>query len=556
MAGRWAAWMAMATGPVLAVSAAAWSQSLQPRVIGTNLSGFTPVSSSWDVADLMKASNPWNDGAVNTSTYDADNWPTFIPAGQSVGTNVRLPVNRLIPNVPLGTYTVTWEGQGSFTLSGGGGFLQRTNAGPGSATFNVTIPDQQIFFRISGTSTANPLRNLRILMPGHGPGQPSVGEPFNTTFLDRFAPFKTLRFMDWGSTNSNTMVSWSERPLPSNRTWTGDRGVPIETMVALANRQLADPWFNMPVRADDQYVRHFATLVRDTLDPRLKVYVEYGNEVWNPQFTAQHNHVRALAVQRYGSADFWYRTWAEEARRDFAIWREVFGEVGQAERVVRVAAAQAVNRFHSPRFLNHLYTNPSDLNPSGERLFDVLSMGAYLGVPSAGYSASTTKDRILDDLLADLTRNMNPALGPDGLPVGNFRWNRWLADQHGVPLIAYEGGQHVVPPSATASWYTAYVEAQRDPRMYDVYAELLRQYLEVLGARGFMNFSSVGSITEFGAWGVLETGGQDPAAAPKYRALVDYIRRTALVPEPAAAGVWLSLGVMLLKRPRRAAMAG
>lgn len=521
-------------------------------MIGTNLSGFSPVSSAWDVVDLMKASNTWNDGAVTTSTYNADNWPTSIPAGQSVGTNIRLPVNRLVPDVPLGTYTVLWEGQGSFMLSGGGGFLLRTNVGPGSATFNVTVPNEQIFFRISGTSASNPLRNVRIVMPGHAPGQPQAAEPFNTTFLDRFAPFKTLRFMDWGSTNSNTVVNWNDRTLPSNRTWTGDRGVPVETMVALANRQLADPWFNMPVRADDAFVRQFATLVRDTLDPRLKVYVEYGNEVWNPQFTVQHDHVRALAVQRYGNADFWYRTWAEEARRDFAIWREVFGETGQTHRVVRVAAAQAANRFHSPRFLNHLYSNPSDLSPSGERLFDVLAMGAYLGVSSAGYNSSTTADRILDDLLADLTRQMNPTLGSDGRPTGDFRWNKWLADQHGVPLIAYEGGQHVVPPSPTVSWYDAYVQAQRHPRMYDVYAELLRQYLELLGAEGFINFSSVGSISEFGAWGVLETGGQDPAAAPKYRALADYIRRTALVPEPGSAAAWgVAAGVLLLRRARR-----
>lgn len=89
------------------LTSAAFATDLRPKVVGTNLTGLSPVSSAWDFADLMKASNTWNSGAVATSTYNADNWPILIPAGQTLGTNVRLPVNRLIPNIPLGTYTLT-----------------------------------------------------------------------------------------------------------------------------------------------------------------------------------------------------------------------------------------------------------------------------------------------------------------------------------------------------------------------------------------------------------------------------------------------------------------
>ena len=48
----------------------------------------------------------------------------------------------------------------------------------------------------------------------------------------------------------------------------------------LLHRVHADPWFSIPHRADD-YVRHFAETVRESLDPILKVYIEYSNEVWN-----------------------------------------------------------------------------------------------------------------------------------------------------------------------------------------------------------------------------------------------------------------------------------
>ena len=55
-------------------------------------------------------------------------------------------------------------------------------------------------------------------------------------------------------------------------------------MIDLCNRLQVDPWFCIPHLADDDYVRQFATMVRERLDPKLKVYVEHSNEVWNGQF--------------------------------------------------------------------------------------------------------------------------------------------------------------------------------------------------------------------------------------------------------------------------------
>ena len=536
----------------LIVAGATTTQARAIPIVGMNLAGAdSPLRSSWDFADLMKTSNNWNTGDLANTTFDANDWPTFIRPGQSIGTNVRLPVGNRAPHYPLGQYTMTWEGLGTFNLSGAGDnqFVSATNPAGGTRAYNATTQGQQIFLRINTVDTTNPLRNIRILMPGYAPGQALSGQTFNTTFAQTIRPFSTLRFMDWGSTNVNTNETWSQRQQVSARTYGGNsnKGVPIEHKIALANQQDADPWFNMPVRANDDYVRKQALLARDTLEPGRKVYVEYGNEVWNAQFTVERGYVEQLAQQRYGDKNLWYRTWAEEARRDFAIWKEVFNETGQADRVVRVAAAQATNRFHTPRFLNNLYENPSDTNPTGARLFDIVSMGAYVGANTAAYNASTTKDKILDDLFSTLAFHMNPTIGTDGRPVGDFRWQKSLADSYGVPLIAYEGGQSIVPGSATSPWYNAYVQAQRDPRMYGLYRALLRQYLDVNGAAGFINFSSVASIGESGAWGALEFADQSIAEAHKYRALIDYV---ASIPEPAALSL-LALAIVPLQRRRK-----
>jgi hypothetical protein len=97
--------------------------------------------------------------------------------------------------------------------------------------------------------------------------------------------FRILRFMDWLSTNhsANAIVSWADRPT-RDRKPTEAEGARWETIVELANTVRRDPWINIPVRANDDYVRNLATLLRDTLDPALAVYVEYSNEIWNGTF--------------------------------------------------------------------------------------------------------------------------------------------------------------------------------------------------------------------------------------------------------------------------------
>lgn len=45
--------------------------------------------------------------------------------------------------------------------------------------------------------------------------------------------------------------------------------------------------FSMPHLADDDYHQRFATYVRDTLRPDVKVYVEWSNEVWHNGFAGQ-----------------------------------------------------------------------------------------------------------------------------------------------------------------------------------------------------------------------------------------------------------------------------
>jgi hypothetical protein len=525
-------------------------------LIGTNLAGVGSVVTQWDFVDLMKGSNPWvYDGgpkAGQRTPLDPLGNPVLL-AGEKANTLLRLKLvdagqNRL-PDYPAGNYTITWEGAGSFFLTGDGDFEFVTATGPGSRTFSTAAGNDTLFMKIESSNTANPLRNIRVTMPTYGPGQPKAGQTYHETFLDRTVePFGSLRFMDWANVNGTTHSAWSQRTRDGANQYTVDPGVPIEEQLRLVNQSNSDPWFCMPSHANDDYVTKFAQAALYGIDavgnpytspqanPHVppvpgdrKIYVEYANEVWNGDFVGYH-YVRQQAIAAglspQGLDDDFAKQWAVEARRDFDLWKNVFAAAGEDERVRRVAAIQAGNRFVSPLFIKELVVN-------GVPQFDVLSPAFYVGVNSSSYNSATTKDRIIDDLFTELQRSVDPTqtvflpgtpfqvVGPRG------DWLLWkqFADQYGTELIAYEGGQSVTTGTTSVPWYDDYVAAQRDPRMYDFYTEWLESIYDVVGTDGVNIFSSVGHIAQWGAWGHLEYQDQPPAEAPKYRAVVDFARR-------------------------------
>ena len=72
----------------------------------------------------------------------------------------------------------------------------------------------------------------------------------------------------------------------------------VQYIVDLCNTLDKDMWVDMPVGTDSTYLTNFATYVRDNLNPGLKVYVEYGGEVWNNAYTDQYAYVVLCDVEQ------------------------------------------------------------------------------------------------------------------------------------------------------------------------------------------------------------------------------------------------------------------
>jgi hypothetical protein len=545
------AMLTIAVGPASAQDQGVGRRSL----IGTNLSGVGSIVTQWDFADLMKGSNPWvYDGgphAGQRTPVDALGNPVLLP-GEKANTLPRLKITEppydRVPDYPTGSYTITWEGKGSFILTGDGDVELINATGAGTRTFTAASGGETLFLRIDSMDQADPLRNIRIWMPTYAPGQAHAGKPFHQTFVDRSAtPFGNLRFMDWNRVNDATQSQWTQRTKDQANQYSIETGVPIEEQLRLVNQTHGDVWFNMPAHADDDYVTNFAQGALFGIDaagnpyssPQAnpvtppvaadrKIYVEYANEAWNDHFEGFDyitQQATAAGLHPSGLNQDFAKQWAVEARRDFDVWKNVFAAAGQQDRVRRVAAIQTSNRFISPMFLKELVVG-------GVPQFDVLAPAFYVGVNSSSYGAATTKDKIIDDLFASLQQQVDPTITTflPGTPfqvvgpAGDWLLWRQFADQYDVELIAYEGGQSINTGTTAVPWYDDYLAAQRDPRMYDFYRAWLEAIIDTAGADGVDIFSSVAPISQYGAWGHLEYQDQPLAEAHKLRAILDFAR--------------------------------
>ncbi len=482
----------------------------RPR-LGLNLAAAVEWSAEQPFADFFRLSRAWISqregagwGQGPDLDLDADGWVRSLDPGCHADT----PLCSLEPgdHYPAGVYTLLHEGRGELDAWGA---ARVRSAEPGRLLLDVDPRKGGFFLRLRATDPADPLRRIRVFPPGE---EIDGTNPWRNEFLDRWRGMDCLRFMDLQATNGSSIVRWEDRPRPDDATFTG-KGVPVELLVDLANRLGAEPWFCIPHAADDDFVRRFAGLVRDRLAPGSRVWIEYSNEVWNPQF-AQHRHAAAEGL-RLGLAEKpWEAAWRYTSLRSmeiFAIFEEVFDG---HERLVRVLPSQAANA--------HVAREIVGFRDAASRA-DVLAIAPYVsfnvapdGEPRADAVRDWTPEQVLDRLDASAL--------PES--IGWVRDNARVAGEHGLRLVAYEAGQHCVGVAGAENddrLTALLVAVNRHPRMEEIYARFLAAW-EAEGGDLLCHFSSMGPFGKFGSWGLLEYADSPTADAPKLRAVTDWAR--------------------------------
>ena len=185
-----------------------------------------------------------------------------------------------ISSLPAGNYTFICDGTGVVSFHG---MMSGTCTAANGGTCVVNVAgDGNAWMDIEQSQAGNNLRNMRLIMPGFETTYQS--NIFHPEFTSSISTFKALRFMDWGDTNGSTLVNWADRAKPGDYSY-AIKGVPYEVMIELANQLNIPPWICVPAQATDDYITHLVDLLRDNLNPGLKIYLEYSNETWNYGFT-------------------------------------------------------------------------------------------------------------------------------------------------------------------------------------------------------------------------------------------------------------------------------
>lgn len=532
------------------------------------LQGVVDWSVQQPFLDVFKTARPWHGHTdARWGAYSADDLAAMGVLDQS-GWITRMPsdVDRIeafiLTEMPAeaaytgGLYRLSYDGTGDITVFGarivsqsnGEIWFEYQPTGDGMVTISIGSSDPQ--------NRGDYLRNIEVVKQEHVAAF-DAGALFNPIWLDVIRDAHALRFMDWQETNNSDVTSWSDRPMVADYTYHG--GVPLEIMVALANETGTEPWFNIPWHADATYIRAFATYVRDHLDPDLRAHIELSNEVWNWMFTQARDAAQS-AQARFGQdiGDGWMQEYGARSAEMARILDEVYS--GAEDQLVKVIATHTYWPGLETSFLEApAWQAQSAANDAPYLSFDTYAVSGYfgnnfgtdekagavlewiaqseaqavraasaLGLRGAAADAYVAQHRY--DLAEDLAvRDLR-----DGSVTGNtdgtlqdlfalFRYHKAVSEVHGLDLVMYEGGTHVV---GVGSWVNNdtltdfFNHLNYSEGMGQLYTELLEGW-EDAGGTLFNAFVDVSAPSKWGSWGTVRHL-EDSSA--RHDAVVDFLR--------------------------------
>lgn len=470
----------------------------RPR-LGINLEDPSYYMAEVPFNDLGKVISPWNSssgGGFANGLPLASNSMGY-PSGTFPFNHQAMFVLTMNSGHPPGYYNVRWTPTGVTASIDG--------ATPNSFTFlkGTGASHTQLFRFNSGITSLSITRS----------GDPFTDSDqiFQEPFLRRCRNYEVLRFMNWGVTNNarDLPVSWENR-TPSgyySHSITTGTGVALEYMIELCNQTQSDMWYCIHHQATTDYMIKAAELIKQRLQPGLKVYLEHSNETWNSAFSV-FAYSTGVGVGPPAITDPYARGFAWHVAR-----------TSQAAQIFKASGINTVSvlgvHVANPGFLS--YAVGQGVQISGN--IDAFTIAPYLGNTFYGLPHVVSGVKVygtqwtLGELWRDLYQQRNYI-------------RQWMtnARTYGKRLIAYEGGQHLGVSAAQHSdgaLVQAFTDANRHPGMYDIYRAFLQMWYEETSNELMVLFNSCQVYDQYGNWGLMEYDNQPNA--PKYRAVMDHL---------------------------------
>ena len=510
--------------------------------IGMNLFNVSYWSREVPFSNLMMQAAPWtsaasdwqngqpndNTGVGNKLELDANGYPTFLP--QTIAGQAKMQMAKTVIAwqnggiLPDGTYNLLYDGEGEIELYGldNINILSKIN---GKTTFNLKAFQNQtkpedggaLGVIIRKSLKTNNIRNIRVLLPNVK--ETDVDYPFNPYFLAKLKPFKTIRFMNWNAAYWSDERTWADHREPTYFTQFNDadegwsdfggkikRSVSYEYQVKLCNVLDRDMWLNLPFGADSNYVYQVAKIVKNGLKPNLKVYIEYGNEVWNNAgiFAKQYNFVKNNAPSSLQNQDHQYRYayFSNKIFKAFAAFKSA-----QSPVIQRIISGQQADKSVMERSIQGL----AFIKAAKE--FDMGSVTAYNYANDTKLANLTASANVSD--IAKIVR------GSMAESINYIKQNNDVLIAEGKSLVEYEGALNLFT-NENKVYHKAAVAFLQDTSAYNIYKEFLQKITALPNLKQYMAFVLAdGGVNNDAPFAHLQNIFKDGCNQLKYKALLD-----------------------------------
>ncbi len=459
-----------------------------------------------------------------------------------------------------GDYTLIFSGQANLQSVEGAldarnqRYYRLTNV----STVDISVaPGQGLLFvqfantrRTPESAVNTGISDVRLIRPGYSS---DTTDTFTPEILEAVKPFSTLRFMNWvGGNNINppftapdNTLEWDEGTLPGTPQNLGE-GVAWEYVIELANLTGKNIWINIPIHASDDYIVGLADLLKNTLHPDARIYIEYSNEVWNEGFSqSAYNQAAAAAEVAAGNSTLnndkttlvglWgQRRYIRRLMEISNLFRGVFGDAAINTRI-RVVHSWRIGEATSYRsqlqWLDDTYGAPN------RYLYAVAGTG-YYNISGAQNSDSA------DALLAALQRSSQSHV------QGRLDLQQ-VADEFGLKIALYEAGPNTAEPlqwERDTQLLQTLIAVHRDPRIKDVVLyDLWNNWFAhpELKPDMYIYFTLQSQYSRWGMWGLTEDIAD--RQTPKFAAIYDLTGITdSPPPAPALLTAQMSEGKVCL----------
>lgn len=468
---------------------------------GVSPGALTWYGSQWMFRDAFAHSAPWRSSDKSLPLeVDEEGWVRRLAPGQSASTTI---YHGAAPHYPGGRYIARYEGEGRLQFSGAATVVQSE---PGQLLLDIDPASGPIDIELLATDAADPLRHLQLVPEGLLDGLEA--NPFHPRFLEILEPFGVIRFTHLMHGGDSDPVDWETRVTPKHRTQAGKGGIALEYAIELCNALDADAWFTMRVAADAEYMRAFAEMVKERLEPDRRVYVEYGDDVgvWptkSSQYCIEKGRALDLAEDAGTARSRYYALRSAEL---FTIWNDVFENHPRLITVLNPIDEEACT-----------YAEAAD---GADAAGIVTLFGQDFGkLPNIDHLLSTDLETLMDELeqVASVNEGVREAI------TRARKFNLQPVSFYMTPIICPLGPIEKERGKETQQAVEARTLAMLEhPRMEPIFDQFIRSWHEAGGGL-WIHEGLVAKPSRWGWFGLLKQMNEHPQESPKFRAVLDTI---------------------------------